>query len=104
MNRIKLNNIEKIAQGRLSGFSADYVRDTRTAAKWLIELVQEVRRLDAQRRVYRMRVNGLHKLLAKVDAESENQGPATDWDAGFFDGRYQLTEEIRKILGVDSED
>lgn len=104
VNTIKLNNIEKIAQGRLSGFSPNYVQDTRTAAKWLIELVQEVKRLNNQRSVYRARVKALHKLLAKVDSEGENSGPDSDWDTGFLDGRYQLAEEIKKIFVAEGKE
>lgn len=99
MNTTKLYNIEKIAQGRLSGFSPNYVQDTKVTARWLIELVQEVRRLTNQRAVQRARITAIHKLLAKVDDESTNTGPESEWDAGYFDGRYLLSNEIKAILG-----
>lgn len=103
MNTIKLYNIEKIAQGRIGagGYSPNPIQDMRVACKWLVELANEVRRLDAQRRVYRLRVRGIHKLLAKVEAEGENSGPETDWDSGYLDGRHSLAEDIKKILGGD---
>ena len=99
MNTTKLTNIEKAAQGWLSGFSANYVSDTRISARWLIELVQEVRRLSNQRAIFRARVGAIHKLLAKVEVEGENSGPETDWDSGYLDGRHSLADDIKKILG-----
>ena len=102
MNTTKLNNIEKIAQGRLSGFSANYVNDTRMSAKWLIELAQEVRRLDAHRRVYRARSSAIHRLLAKVEAEGEHGGQ-TDWHSGYLDGRHSLAQEIKSLLGTSDD-
>ena len=96
MNSTKLYNIEKIAQGRLSGFSPNYVQDTRVSARWLIELVQEVRRLNNQRAIQRARITSLHKLVAKVDRESEREG--------YYGGQYSLAQEVKKILGPDNEE
>jgi hypothetical protein len=104
VNTIKLDNIEKIAQGRIDagGYSPNPIQDMRVACKWLVELVQEVRRLDAQRRVYRLRVNALHKLIKDIP-ENPDTRYSDDWEVGHMTGEAQLARKVRKLLGTDDD-
>lgn len=103
MNIIKLDNIEKIAQGRVSsGFSPNPVQDIRIMSKWVIELVSEVRRLNNQRLVYRARVSRLHKLISQYPESHNFPYYATEEEMVEYHAKSELAAQIRKIF--ESED